>query len=179
MLLLLLGALLLLPVLVLLLLFLGALLLLPVLVLLLFLGALLLLLVLLLLPLFLGTPLLFGLGLLFRLSRFFRLGLLFFLLLLLFTLLLLRFVGKSRGSKKHRQNCCADNSNSFHCLLPPGILMFPSACAVLLAGVADHGQIRDRQMTALGGVFIHAVLFHLFLCVFLHYRALWHLTLRL
>jgi hypothetical protein len=51
----------------------------------------------------------------------------------------------------------------------PGMLMFMSVCAVLLlAGVTDHGQIRDRQMTALGGVFIHAVLFHLRLRVFLH-----------
>jgi hypothetical protein len=51
----------------------------------------------------------------------------------------------------------------------PGMLMFPGVCAVLLlAGVTDHGQIRDRHMTALGGVFIHAVLFHLLLRVFLH-----------
>ena len=41
-------------------------------------------------------------------------------------------------------------------------------CAVLLAGVADHGHIGDRQMTALGGVFIHAVLFHFLFRVFLH-----------
>jgi len=39
---------------------------------------------------------------------------------------------------------------------------------LLLAGVTDHGQIRDRHMTTLGGVFIHTVLFHLFLRVFLH-----------
>ena len=44
-----------------------------------------------------------------------------------------------------------------------------SGCAVLLlAGVTDHGQMRDRHVTALGGVFIHAVLFHLRLRVFLH-----------
>jgi len=37
---------------------------------------------------------------------------------------------------------------------------------LLLVGVADHGQIRDRHVTAL--VCIHAVLFHLLLRVFLH-----------
>gem|GEM_PF-6161572 len=50
-----------------------------------------------------------------------------------------------------------------------GELMLPSACALLLlAGVTHHGQIRDRHMTVLGCVFIHAVLFHLLLHVFLH-----------
>ncbi len=38
---------------------------------------------------------------------------------------------------------------------------------LLLAGVTDHGQIRDRHVTALG-VCIHAVFFHLLLRVFLH-----------
>ena len=39
---------------------------------------------------------------------------------------------------------------------------------LLLAGVTDHGQMRDRHVTALVGVFIHAVLFHLSLHIFLH-----------
>jgi hypothetical protein len=39
---------------------------------------------------------------------------------------------------------------------------FSSVGAVLLlASVTDHGQICDRHMTVLGGVFVHAVLFHL------------------
>jgi hypothetical protein len=47
--------------------------------------------------------------------------------------------------------------------------MFPSVGPVLLlTGVADHGQIRDRHMTVLGGGFIHTVLFHLLFGVFLH-----------
>ena len=40
--------------------------------------------------------------------------------------------------------------------------------ALLLAAVTDHSQIRDRQMTVLGVVFIHTVLLHLSLGVFLH-----------
>ena len=63
--------------------------------------------------------LLFGLS---RLSalRLFGLGLLFalLLLLLLFDLRILLCVGKSGGSEKERQNCYADNSNSFHGRLP-------------------------------------------------------------
>jgi len=51
----------------------------------------------------------------------------------------------------------------------PEMIMFPGVCAVLLlASVTDHGQIRDRHMTVLGGVFIHAVLFHFSLHVFFH-----------
>jgi hypothetical protein len=47
--------------------------------------------------------------------------------------------------------------------------MFPGVCAVLLlAGVTDHGQIRDRHVTVLFGVFVHAVLFHFGFRVFLH-----------
>ena len=47
--------------------------------------------------------------------------------------------------------------------------VFPRVrAALLLAAVTDHGQIRDRHMTVLGVVFIHAVLFHLLLRVFLH-----------
>jgi hypothetical protein len=38
---------------------------------------------------------------------------------------------------------------------------------LLLAGVADHGQIRDRHVAALS-VCIHAVLLHFLLRVFLH-----------
>jgi hypothetical protein len=46
---------------------------------------------------------------------------------------------------------------------------FPSVCAVLLlAGVADHSQIRDCHVTVFSGVFIHIVFFHLRLRVFLH-----------
>jgi hypothetical protein len=49
------------------------------------------------------------------------------------------------------------------------MLMFPSVCAVLLlAGVADHSQIRDCHVTVFSGVFIHIVFFHLRLRVFLH-----------
>jgi hypothetical protein len=40
--------------------------------------------------------------------------------------------------------------------------------ALLLAAVTDHGQIRDRHMSVLGIVFIHAVLLHLPLGIFLH-----------
>src|ERR1700676_1959451 len=40
--------------------------------------------------------------------------------------------------------------------------------ALLLASVADHRQIRYRQVTILGGVLTHAVLFCLGLSVFLH-----------
>ena len=40
--------------------------------------------------------------------------------------------------------------------------------ALLLAAVTDHSQIRDRNMTVLGVMFIHAVLLHLSLGVFLH-----------
>ena len=43
-----------------------------------------------------------------------------------------------------------------------------SRAALLLAAVTDHGQICDRHMTVLGVVFIHAVLLHLSLGVFLH-----------
>ena len=39
---------------------------------------------------------------------------------------------------------------------------------LLLTGVTDHGQMGNRDVTALGGVFIHAVLFHLLFRVFLH-----------
>ena len=47
--------------------------------------------------------------------------------------------------------------------------VFPRVrAALLLAAVTDHGQIRDRHVTVLGVVFIHAVLLHLSLGVFLH-----------
>jgi len=47
--------------------------------------------------------------------------------------------------------------------------VFPRVrAALLLAAVTDHGQIRDRHMTVLGVVFIHTVLLHLSLRVFLH-----------
>ena len=49
---------------------------------------------------------------------------------------------------------------------PPASREF--GAALLLAAVTDHGQIRDRHVTVLGVVFIHAVLFHLLLRVFLH-----------
>jgi hypothetical protein len=39
---------------------------------------------------------------------------------------------------------------------------------LLPTGVTDHGQMGNRHVTALGGVFIHAVLFHLLFRVFLH-----------
>ncbi len=39
---------------------------------------------------------------------------------------------------------------------------------LLLTGVTDHGQMGDSHVTALGGVFIYAVLFHLLFRVFLH-----------
>lgn len=40
--------------------------------------------------------------------------------------------------------------------------------ALLLAAVTDHGQSRDRHMTVLAVMFIHTVLLHLSLRVFLH-----------
>jgi hypothetical protein len=49
----------------------------------------------------------------------------------------------------------------------PGVLVFQFP-VLLPAAVTDHGQIRDRRMTMLDVVFIHAVLFHLALHVFLH-----------
>ena len=49
--------------------------------------------------------------------------------------------------------------------MPRGV---PSCVVLLLAGVTDHGQTRDRHVTTFGGVFIHAVLFHLLLRVLLH-----------
>jgi hypothetical protein len=87
-------------VLVLFLLLLGALIVLVVFLLLL--GALIVLIFLLLLPALFLALLLFGLSLLFRLA-------------VLFALLVLLRAGKSSGSQKHkRQECCAENSKSFH-----------------------------------------------------------------
>src|SRR4029077_20633341 len=82
-------------------------------VLLLLLGALLLP-ILVFLPLFLCALLLlvFRIGLL---SVLVLLGLRFlFRFVLFFVLLILLWVSKGSGSKKHKQNCCADDSNAFH-----------------------------------------------------------------
>jgi hypothetical protein len=74
---------------------------------------------------------------------------------------LIRFADSGRADSRLRSHNSADDLRR--------MLMFPSACAaLLLAAVTDHGQIRDRHMTVLGGVFIHIVLFHLRLRVFLH-----------
>ena len=64
------------------------------------------------------------------------------------------------------QTCARSQS----CAMTSGeMLTFPRVCAaLLLAAVTDHGQIRDGHMSVLGIVFIHAVLLHLPLGIFLH-----------